>query len=131
MKPLAWKFLTPSQCVVLRGLLARSERLKVVGSDFMSQCFIGSILGGNAARGSRSPPPTAARPRARTRSGARVGARTRRRAASADADSQAVIVERDERREHEVEPARIDASRRIGLEDAEEVRPELRAEIEL
>ena len=51
--------------------------------------------------------------------------------AAADADAHSAVVESDERREHEVEPARVDALCAIGLEDAEEVRAETRPVVEL
>src|SRR4029079_678851 len=44
---------------------------------------------------------------------------------TAHADSQPAVVERDERRQHEIEPSRVDALLAVGLEDAEEVRAEI------
>src|SRR4029078_6239798 len=51
--------------------------------------------------------------------------------AAADADSHSAVVERDERRQHEIEPSRGGAPRAVGLEDGEEVRAEICGVVEL
>ena len=114
---------------------------KVSGSDFMSQWFIGALTPWK-----RRTPASVTAPQSGTSHGlvlesghalqlvgdaeqlrplpALAAVQEREAAvvvAAADADAHAAVIECHERRQHEVEPARVDRFVGCGLEDAEEV----------